>query len=103
MSPVYNVKNLLGDLSGWVAAFAEENKLSPTRRGRLLVALLLLVEVAALISEDDPSPALRKKLVAFFSSSMGRNDRTEEIFHDLLGVRFGVDADFKFSSDVMAN
>lgn len=103
MSTVYNVKNLLGGVSGWVASFAEENHFAPTRRGRLLVALLLLASVASLLEEDSPSPELRKKLVSFFTSCLGKKDRTEEIFHDLLGVRFGADADFKVTFDATVN
>jgi len=103
MTPFYNVKNLLGDLSGWMAGFAEENDIASNRRGRLLLAMLLLASIAQLLEEDQPSPELRKKLLSYFSGCMTRRGGTEEFFHDLLGVRFGSSSDFAFTVDSAIN
>ncbi len=103
MSPSYNAKDLLGDLSGWMATFAEENQFAPTRRGRLLLAMLMLAGVASLLDEDNPSPELRKALTSYFSSLLGKKANTDKFFHDLLGVRFGAEADFTVSLDAAVN
>jgi len=98
-----NVKDMLGDLSGWMADFAEENHLSPTRRGRLLMAMLLLAGIATLLEEDNPSPELRKNLTSYFASCLNKKEGTEKFFLDLLGVRFGAEADFTVSLDTSIN
>lgn len=101
--PFYNVKDLLGDLSGWMAGFAEDNDFAPTRRGRLLMAMLLLAGVSILIDEDKPSPELRRKLVSYFSACLSKKDGTEKFFQDLLGVQIGEKADFQITMDSAVN
>lgn len=103
MNLSYNVKDLLGDVNGLFACFAEENQFAPTRRGRLLVAMLMLAGVAMLIEEDKPSVELRRKLAAYFASCLSQRAGTEEFFHDLLGVRFGGKADFSVTLDATVN
>jgi len=103
MTPFYNVKDLLGDLSGWMAGFAEENNFAATRRGRLLMAMLMLAGIAMLIEEDKPSPELRKKLTSYFAGCLSKKDGTEEFFHDLLGVKIGQRADFQITMDPAVN
>lgn len=99
----YNVKDLLGDLSGWMAGFAEDNNFAPTRRGRLLMAMLMLAGVAMLLDEDKPSPELRRKLISYFAGCLSKKDGTEEFFHDLLGVRINDQADFKITMNMAVN
>jgi len=103
MIPFYNVKNLLGGLSGLMASFANENQFPPTRRGRLLVAMLMLAGIAMMLEEDKPSPELRKKLASYFGACLGKKDGAETYFHDLLGVRFGGQADFTITLDAAVN
>jgi hypothetical protein len=99
----HNVKNLLGELSCWMSGFAEDNNFAPTRRGRLLLTMLLLASIAQLLEEDKPSPELRKKLLSYFGACLAKKEGTEEYFHDLLGIRFGGTADFSVMMDSSVN
>lgn len=104
MAPVYNVTQLLAEMDNLICRFAEAQDFAPTRRGRLLVAMLLLANVAMLLREDNPSPELRRKLTSFLNSCMTRGDaKMENFFHDLLGIKFNENAEFTVQLDTMVH